>query len=628
MADEKNNDLNKSPAKVMRHGGRGPGPRGMGATEKPKNFKASLKKFLKELSVIKIPLILTIIFSVIAILLSVFTPKIMGKALTEISLIALNKENATITTVISYLITMAILYGLNYIFNMLSQVLMGKAAVKVSYSIRKKLKTKLNKLPLNYYDSRETGDVLSVFVNDVDNIQTSLQQSLNQLINCVITIVGVFVMMLTINVWLTLIVLILLPLSMFLSGFVMKHSQKYFTRQAKDLGAVNGHIEEIYTNQKTVKAYAQEDRAIKEFEEKNEALYESSFKSHFYAGLLMPLIHFATNFGYVALSLVGCIFILNGLPMGGKDFGIFAFALEFGYLVTFLEYSQQFTRPITQLAQIFNVFQTTLAACERIFEVLDGEEEVVYETTNKFEKLVGNVEFKNLTFGYTPEKTLLNNVNCKINSGQMVAIVGPTGAGKTTIVNLIMRFYELNSGEITIDGINTQTVSRSNLREKIGMVLQDTWLFNGTIKDNLKYGNQTATDEEMIEICKAVHAHHFITTLENGYDTVINENGTNISQGQKQLLTIARALIAKPDLIILDEATSNIDTRTEVLIQKAMKVAMKNRTSFVIAHRLSTIVNADKILVVNNGDIVEQGTHNELMQNKGFYYNLYNSQFS
>ena len=628
MAEEKNNDLNKSPAKVMRPGGRGPGPRGIGATEKPKDFKTSLKKFIKELSVIKIPLILTIIFSVIAIVLSVFAPKIMGKALTEISLIALNNENAKITTVISYLITMAILYGLNYLFNMLSQVLMGKAAVKVSYSIRKKLKLKLNKLPLNYYDSRETGDVLSVFVNDVDNIQTSLQQSLNQLINCVITIVGVFVMMLTINVWLTLIVLLLLPLSMFLSGFVMKHSQKYFSRQAKDLGSVNGHIEEIYTNQKTVKAYAQEEKAIKEFEEKNENLYESSFKSHFYAGLLMPLINFATNFGYVALSLIGCIFILNGLPLGGKDFGIFAFALEFGYLVTFLEYSQQFTKPITQLAQIFNVFQTTLAACERIFEVLDGEEEVVYETTNSLDKLIGDVEFKNLTFGYTEDKILLNNVNCKIDSGQMVAIVGPTGAGKTTIVNLIMRFYELNSGEITIDGINTQTVSRSDLRQKIGMVLQDTWLFNGTIKENLKYGNQTATDEEMIEICKAVHAHYFITTLENGYDTVINENGTNISQGQKQLLTIARALIAKPDLIILDEATSNIDTRTEVLIQKAMKVAMKNRTSFVIAHRLSTIVNADKILVVNNGNIVEQGNHNELMQNKGFYYNLYNSQFS
>ena len=624
MAEEKNNN----PPMRGPRGGRGPGggPPGLRAGEKPKDFKGTLKKFIKELNVIKTPLILTLIFSTIAIIVSVFIPKIMGKALTEISLFATNSNS--FGSIITCLVVMAVLYALNYVFNMISQVLMGKASVKVSYSIREKLKIKLNKLPLNYYDTRETGDVLSVFVNDVDSIQQSLQQSLNQLINCVITVVGVFVMMLTINVWLTLIVLLLLPLAMILSRFVMKHSQKYFSRQAKDLGRVNGHIEETYTNQKTVKAYANEDKAIEEFEQMNNQLYESSQKSHFYAGLLMPLINFATNFGYVVLSLVACIFILNGIPQGGKGFGIFEFALEFGYLVTFLEYSQQFTRPLTQLAQIFNVFQTTLAACERVFEILDETEEVTHHVTNTFTKLKGDVEFKNLTFGYNPNKILLNDVNCKIDSGQMVALVGPTGAGKTTIVNLIMRFYELNDGQITIDGIDTKTVSRSILRQKIGMVLQDTWLFGGTIKDNLKYGNPEATDEEMIEVCKAVHAHYFITTLENGYDTIINENATNISQGQKQLLTIARALIAKPDLIILDEATSNIDTRTEVLIQKAMKVAMKGRTSFVIAHRLSTIVNADKILVVNNGDIVEQGNHNELMKQKGFYYNLYNSQFN
>ena len=605
----------------------GPGPK-MSTGEKPKEFKKTFKKFVKELKVIRVPLILTFIFSIIAITASIVAPRIMGNALTEIGLLVLGKENASFNTVITCLIVMACLYVLNFIFNLISQVLMGKASVKVAFSLREKLKHKLTKLPLNYYDTRETGDILSVFVNDVDNIQMSLQQSLNQLINCIITVIGVLVMMLSINFWLTLIVICLLPLALLLTSFVMKHSQKYFVRQANDLGAVNGHIEETYTNQKTVKAYTNEPKAIAEFEEKNEQLYESSQKSNFYSGLLMPLINFANNFGYVVLSLVSCIFVLKGFELGGKGFGVFDFALEIGYVVTFLNYSQQFTQPITQLAQIFNVFQTTLASSERVFEILDAEEEPVFEVTNKLEKLEGHVTFENLTFGYTPNRILLKNVNCDIPKGKMVAIVGPTGAGKTTIVNLIMRFYELNDGKITIDGIDIKTVSRENLREKIGMVLQDTWLFNGTIKENLKYGNLGVSDEEMVEVCKAVHAHHFITTLENGYDTVINETATNISQGQKQLLTIARAILAHPDIMILDEATSNIDTRTEVLIQKAMKVAMENRTSFVIAHRLSTIVNADKILVVNNGNIVEQGNHNQLMAQKGFYYNLYNSQFS
>lgn len=608
----------------------GGGPPGVGGTEKPKNFKLAFKKFLKELNVIKIPLILTTIFSIIAITVSIFIPKLTGKALTEVYNIARGQENSTFTKVISYLITMSILYLINYLFNLISQILMGKASVKVAKNIRTKLKDKLNRLPLKYFDNRETGDVLSVFVNDVDNIQSSLQQSLNQLINCIITVVGVLVMMLTINVWLTLIVVILLPLALLLTGFVLKHSQKYFNRQADDLGAVNGHIEETYTNQKTVKAYANEDRAIAEFEEKNYRLYESGQKSNFYSGLLMPLINFATNFGYVVLSLVACIFILNGLKMNpqGVGFGVFDFALEIGYLTTFLNYSQDFTRPITQLAQIFNVFQTTLAASERVFEILDAEEEPIFEVTNTLGHIQGHVSMEHLYFGYTPDKILLQDVNCDIPTGKMVAIVGPTGAGKTTLVNLIMRFYELNDGKITIDGIDIKTVSRSNLRQKIGMVLQDTWLFNGTIRDNLKYGNPNISYEEMIEVCQSVKAHYFITTLEHGYDTVINETGTNISQGQKQLLTIARAILAHPDIMILDEATSNIDTRTEILIQKAMKIAMSNRTSFVIAHRLSTIVNADKILVVNDGNIIEQGNHNELMKQKGFYYNLYNSQFS
>lgn len=604
------------------------GPPGMGAVEKPKNFKGTFKKFLKELKPIKIPIILTFIFLTISVLVTVYAPKLLGQALTEVTKYITTNNSETLKTIITLIIIMGVLYFINFIFGLISHLLMGKASAKVTYSLRERLKNKLTKLPLNFYDTRETGDVLSVFVNDIDNIGQSLQQSLQQVIYSIITLVGVLVMMLTINFWLTLIVVVMLPLSMILTGFVMKHSQKYFARQASDLGKVNSHIEEIYTNQKTVKSFTNEDKAIKEFDEYNNKLYESGQKSQFFSGLLHPLINFTNNFGYVVLSLVCCIFILNGISSGQEHFGIFTTMLEFGYLVTFLNYSQQFTQPILSLAQIMNMFQTTLAASERVFEILDSEEEVYLPVTNSFNKVKGDITFEHLKFGYTPNKILLTDVNCKIKNGQMVAIVGPTGAGKTTIVNLIMRFYELNDGKITIDGTDIKTVSRNNLRERIGMVLQDTWLFSGTIMDNLKYGNPTISEEEVIEICKAVHAHHFITTLSDGYNTVITENVTNISAGQKQLLTIARALIAKPDIMILDEATSNIDTRTEVLIQKAMKVAMQNRTSFVIAHRLSTIVNADKILVVNNGDIVEQGNHNELIKAKGFYYNLYNSQFS
>lgn len=610
------------------HGGPGGGPPGMGAVEKPKNFKATFKKFLKELKPIKIPIILTFIFLTISVLVSVYIPKLLGQALTEVTNYITTSNAEILKTILTYIIIMGILYLVNFLFGLVSQLLMGKASAKVTYSMRERLKIKLTKLPLNFYDTRETGDVLSVFVNDIDNIGQSLQQALQQVINSIITIVGVLVMMISINFWLTLIVIAMLPISMLLTMLVMKFSQKYFKRQANDLGKVNSHIEEIYTNQKTVKAFTNENKAVEEFSEYNNKLYESGQKSQFYSGLLHPLINFSNNFAYVVLSLVCCIFILNGIGSNLEHFGIFSNMLEFGYLVTFLNYSQQFTQPITNLAQIMNVFQTTLAASERVFEILDAEEEVMLPVTNTFERVNGDIKFDHLKFGYTPNKILLTDVNVDISKGQMVAIVGPTGAGKTTLVNLIMRFYELNDGKITIDGTDIKTVSRSNLREKIGMVLQDTWLFSGTIMGNLKYGNPNISDEEVIEICKAVHAHHFITTLSDGYNTIITENVTNISAGQKQLLTIARALIAKPDIMILDEATSNIDTRTEVLIQKAMKVAMENRTSFVIAHRLSTIVNADKILVVNNGDIVEQGNHNELIKAKGFYYNLYNSQFS
>ena len=610
------------------HGGPGGGPPGMGAVEKPKNFKLTFKKFLKELKPIKVPIILTFIFLTISVLVSVYIPKLLGNALTQVSVFISSKNSEIIKKVITILLIMGLLYLVNYVFGLISQVLMGKASAKVTYSLRERLKHKLTKLPLNFYDTRETGDVLSVFVNDIDNIGQSLQQALQQVISSVLTLIGVLVMMLSINVWLTLIVIALLPISFLLTMFVMKHSQKYFTRQANDLGKVNSHIEEIYTNQKTVKAYTNEQKAIEEFDEYNNNLYVSGQKSQFYSGLLHPIINFTNNFGYVLLSLVCCLFILNGYNSGLTSFGVFSNMLEIGYLVTFLNYSQQFTQPITQLAQLINVLQTTLAASERVFEILDAEEEVITTVSNSFDKVNGDIVFDHLKFGYTKNKILLKDVNVNIPKGQMVAIVGPTGAGKTTLVNLIMRFYELNGGKITIDGINISTVSRDNLRQKIGMVLQDTWLFKGTIMDNLKYGNPNATEEEIIEVCKAVHAHHFISTLSDGYNTQINETVTNISQGQKQLLTIARALIAKPDIMILDEATSNIDTRTEILIQKAMKVAMNNRTSFVIAHRLSTIVSADKILVVNNGDIVEQGNHNELMKQRGFYYNLYNSQFS
>lgn len=593
--------------------------------QKPKNFKITFKKFMKELREVRLQIILTILFTTVGVICTIIIPKILGNAFTEIGKPLLGLS-INMKVVLQLLITITSLYFISFLFNTASQVLMGRASQKICYNLRNKLKEKLTRVPLNYYDTHQAGDVLSSFTNDVDNIGTSLQQSLNQIIQAVIMVVGVLVMMITINLWLTLIVVVMLPVSMLLSGFVMKRSQKHFIKQAANLGSVNAHIEEVYTNQKTVKAFTNEKVAISEFETRNQALYESSQKSNFYSGLLMPLVMFANNLNYVILSIVSCIFITNGIS--NPNFSPVTFTLEFGFLASFLQYSQMFTQPLSQLAQLVNTFQTTLAALERIYNILEEKEEEPELVKQALGDINGKVEFQNLTFGYSPDKILLKNVNVQIEPGQMVAIVGPTGAGKTTIVNLIMRFYELNDGKILIDNKNIHQVSKSELRNKIGMVLQDTWLFNGTVKENISYGKPDARMDEIVDACKKASVDHFIKTLPQGYDTVISESAGNISQGQKQLLTIARAILTNPQIMILDEATSNIDTRTEVAIQKAMAECMKGRTSFVIAHRLSTIVNADKILVVNNGDIIEQGTHEELLKNKGFYYNLYNSQFA
>jgi ATP-binding cassette subfamily B protein len=470
-------------------------------------------------------------------------------------------------------------------------------------------------MPMNYFDTTSHGEILSRVTNDVDTLSNSLNQSLGQLITSVITIIGVLIMMLRISVSMTLLALLILPISGVVVGRVIKKSQKYFTQQQEYLGHVNGQVEETYGGHNIVKVFNKEEDSIKEFDEKNEKLYESAWKSQFLSGLMMPVMQFVGNIGYVGVAILGGYLAING-------------KIEVGQIQSFFQYIRQFTQPINQLMQVANMFQSTAAAAERVFEFLAVEEEVqTVENPVSIEGLNGHVEFKNVHFGYHPDKIIIKNFSTKVYKGQKIAIVGPTGAGKTTMVKLLMRFYDINSGEILIDGHNIKDFNRSDLRKMFGMVLQDTWLFNGTIMENIRYSKLDATDEEVIKAAKAAHVHHFISTLPDGYQMVLNEEASNVSQGQKQLLTIARAILADPKILILDEATSSVDTRTEIMIQKAMDSLMKGRTSFIIAHRLSTIRDADLILVMNEGDIVEQGTHTELLAKGGFYANLYNSQF-
>ena len=508
------------------------------------------------------------------------------------------------------------LYVLSAAFSYLQQFIMAGVSQKVVYDLRRDIDEKLARLPLKFFDSHTHGELLSRFTNDVDNISATLQQSITQVITSVTTVVGVLIMMLTISPLLTLISIIVIPLSGILMMMVVKRSQKYFIGQQKKLGELNGHIEEMYTGHNVVKAFGHEKKAINEFDEVNEGLYDVGWRAQFLSGLVMPIINFIGNLGYVLVAVVGGVLVTKG-------------RITVGDIQAFIQYNRQFTQPIAQVAQISNIIQSTVASAERVFELLD-EEEVIPEPINpvKAKADCGAVEFEHVKFGYREDRILINDMNIKAKPGQMVAIVGPTGAGKTTLVNLLLRFYELNGGRILVDDVDITEMNRADLRKKFGMVLQDTWLFNGTIRDNIAYGKKNATEEEIIAAAKAAHADHFIRVLPEGYDTILNEEVSNISQGQKQLLTIARALLADPEIMILDEATSSVDTRTELQIQNAMKTLMKGRTSFVIAHRLSTIREADVILVMKDGDVIETGNHETLMAQNGFYADLYNSQFN
>ena len=512
-------------------------------------------------------------------------------------------------------IVLLVLYIISTVFSLIQGFAMSGIAQKVSYKMRKEISEKINRMPLKYFDTKTHGEVLSRVTNDVDTVSQTLNQSMSQIITSATTLIGVLIMMFSINWVMTLVALLIIPVSLGLISVVVKKSQRYFKSQQEYLGHVNGQVEEVYSGHNIVKAFNSEEREINKFNDLNDTLYKSAWKSQFLSGLMQPIMMFVGNLGYVLVSIIGGFLAIKG-------------SIEVGDIQAFIQYVRSFTQPIAQTAQIANVLQSTAAAAERVFEFLDEEEEVKdVENPISTKEIIGEVEFNHVHFGYNPEKTIINDFTAKVKPGQRVAIVGPTGAGKTTMVKLLMRFYEVNEGNITIDGHNIKDFSRSDLRKMFGMVLQDTWLFNGSIMDNLRYGRLDATDEEVKRAAKAAHVDSFIKTLPDGYNMELNEEASNVSQGQKQLITIARAILADPKILILDEATSSVDTRTELLIQKAMDKLMEGRTSFIIAHRLSTIRDADLILVMKDGDIIEQGNHHELLKKGGFYASLYNSQF-
>ena len=602
------------------------GPMGHGphaGNQKAKDFKGTLVRLSKYLKPYRVGLVVVAIAAITSVIFSIISPKIMAKITDELirPILELVGGNPTPSPIdFSYIwnivVILIALYVLSAAFSYLQQFIMAGVSQKVVYDLRRDIDEKLARLPLKFFDSHTHGELLSRFTNDVDNISATLQQSITQVITSVTTVVGVLIMMLTISPLLTLISIIVIPLSGILMMMVVKRSQKYFIGQQKKLGELNGHIEEMYTGHNVVKAFGHEKKAINEFDEVNEGLYDVGWRAQFLSGLVMPIINFIGNLGYVLVAVVGGVLVTKG-------------RITVGDIQAFIQYNRQFTQPIAQVAQISNILQSTVASAERVFELLD-EEEVIPEPVNpvKAKADCGAVEFEHVKFGYREDRILINDMNIKAEPGQMVAIVGPTGAGKTTLVNLLLRFYELNGGRILVDDVDITEMNRADLRKKFGMVLQDTWLFNGTIRDNIAYGKKNATEEEIIAAAKAAHADHFIRVLPEGYDTILNEEVSNISQGQKQLLTIARALLADPEIMILDEATSSVDTRTELQIQNAMKTLMKGRTSFVIAHRLSTIREADVILVMKDGDVIETGNHETLMAQNGFYADLYNSQFN
>lgn len=615
---------NKSKKPDQKMGGpgkmRGPGGgMGMMPVEKAKDFKGSLKKLYNYMAGYRLGLLFVMLFAACSTVFYVAGPKVLGKATTALFNGLTKQVKGTGSIDFSYiggiLLTVLALYGIGSILNFIQGWIMTGISQKIAFRMRKELSQKINRMPLKYFESRTYGEVLSRITNDVDTLAQGLNQSVTQILTSTATIIGVLIMMFSISPLMTIIALVILPVSAGLISLMVKKSQKYFKTQQEYLGHINGQVEEIYGGHNVIKAYNKEDEVIAAFGETNKVLYQSAWKSQFLSGMMMPIMNFVGNLGYAAVALSGGLLAIRGV-------------ITIGDIQAFIQYVKNFTQPMAQIAQVLNQVQSMSAASERVFEFLnEDEEEQTVENPVKLSHIDGAVSFQNIHFGYDEDQIIINNFSAEAKAGQKIAIVGPTGAGKTTIVKLLMRFYDLSSGKILLDGHNIREFNRADLRDTFGMVLQDTWLFRGTIMENIRYGRLDATDEEVIEAAKAAHAHHFIQTLPEGYQMEINEDASNISQGQKQLLTIARTILADNPVLILDEATSSVDTRTELLIQKAMDALMQNRTSFIIAHRLSTIKSADLILVMNNGDIIEQGTHEELLAQNGFYADLYNSQF-
>jgi ATP-binding cassette, subfamily B, multidrug efflux pump len=603
-------------------GGPGGGPMHMGGTgEKAHNFKATMRNLLRFLRPYRIQIIMVLILSIVSTVFAIFGPKIMGNATTKLFEGAVAKIMHVPGAAIDYtyigniILLLIILYIISAGTSYFQGLIMANVSAKLTYDLRKRIAEKINRLPFKYFDKQSYGDVLSRVTNDVDTIYMSLSQSLSQIVSSIVMLIGILIMMFTINWAMTLVALLVLPISMLLITFFVKKSQIYFNQHQKYLGEINGHVEEMYSGHNVMRAFNGEEKSIAKFDGVNQRLYGVAWKSQFFAGMMMPVTMFIGNLGYVAICILG------GYLATIK-------AITVGDILAFIQYVRQFTQPIAQVANLAGTLQSTAAAAERVFEFLDEQEEIPESPQPvKLDDVQGQVTFGGVDFGYNPDKIIIKDFSVDIKSGQRVAIVGPTGAGKTTLVKLLMRFYEVNNGVIKVDGVDIREMRRNDLRSVFGMVLQDTWLFNGTIKENIRYGNSKATDDEVIAAAKMAYVDHFVHALPGGYDMVLNEEASNVSQGQKQLLTIARAILANPKIMILDEATSSVDTRTEILIQKAMDTLMKDRTSFIIAHRLSTIRNADVILVIRDGAIVEQGNHKSLIAANGFYASLYNSQF-
>ena len=595
------------------------GPPGMGGGEKAKDFKGTISKLVRYSRKYLPAVIVVMVIAVFSTVFNVVCPKVLGKATTALSEGIMRKINGIggidFTYIGKILLFCMGLYLLSVLFNFTQGIIMTGVTQKLCYKMRKDVSEKINRMPLKYFESRTYGEVLSRITNDIDTMGNGLNQSITQLITSVSTVIGVFIMMLTISPLMTMIAIIILPISVALMGIIIKKSQRFFKQQQEYVGHINGQVEEVYGGHTVIKAFNKEETTLKEFHETNEVLYKSAWKAQFFSGLMQPVMMFVGNLGYVGVAISGAALAIRG-------------TITIGDIQSFIQYVRSFTQPIQQVAQVTNMMQQMAAAAERVFELLEEEEEVqVVEHPASVEDIKGEVDFRHVKFGYDPEKIIIHDFSVHVDPGKQVAIVGPTGAGKTTMVKLLMRFYDVNEGAILLDGHNVKEYNRRELRDALGMVLQETWLFKGTIMENIRYGRLDATDEEVIAAAKAAHAHRFISALPGGYQMELNEEVTNISQGQKQLLTIARAILANNPVLILDEATSSVDTRTEHSIQRAMDNLMKGRTSFVIAHRLSTIKNADIILVMKDGDIIEQGNHEELMAQNGFYAELYNSQF-